>query len=157
MTQNTPMSIRASVDMKLRLERAAAADHRSTSSLITTILMNWLDGRHYGSIPAKNEPESASEAVYVAPPGRRRSLSTRGIDKNGDPFMAKLLTQHLAGKNEITIAQVLDGPLKSFDQPFVDKAVATVLHELGWAEFIKRDGAAKPFRVWISPAHPAFE
>lgn len=52
MVRNIPTSMRLDPDVKAALERAAAADDRSVSSLVERILKEWL--RDKGHLPRAN-------------------------------------------------------------------------------------------------------
>ena len=47
MKRTTPISIRVAPDIKEALDRAAAADRRSVSSMVEKILADWLEDRGY--------------------------------------------------------------------------------------------------------------
>lgn len=48
-----PLSFRADPEMKAALERAAKADDRSVSSLVTRILRGWLEERGFLATAAR--------------------------------------------------------------------------------------------------------
>ena len=56
MARTNPLGVRVQPDIKAALERAAAADDRSVSSLVERILRAWLIERGHLAQPAADQP-----------------------------------------------------------------------------------------------------
>lgn len=146
MAQDHVITFRATDHLKRQLAAAAAADFRSTSSLITRILTEWLQDRPNSlEPPANDEP---ARITYAIPRGRQRAQAKQ----EGQHPWQSVVEPWLDGRERVTVDEVIEGALKIDPEEAhagQRKGVESVLLELGWTHLIERQQGEPERRVWL--------
>lgn len=161
MTDTIPFTFRLDVDLKRKLDLAAAADFRSTASLLNSII-----ARHFAATPApvvvaapasNPEPSDEPEVTYVKPPGRPRSRSTSA--QNMKPIMPAFnqWLDRLEDREEISPEDVATGFVNDpdADEPTKFAAARNLLAAAGYEQWTARYQDGTETEIWrIIPKNP---
>ena len=147
MAQTTPFSVRIDVDVKEALDRAAAADRRSTASMVNKMLADWLAHHGFLGAPASLGTERASplQPRYQRLPGRPRKApdATPSLVWLDDK-LSKILEERerltlddaCLAVLDLSLDEVVSGSPQAQRpaQPHFAKFLANALLRAGWVE-----------------------
>lgn len=140
MAKEASITVRISADLKARLDDAAHAAHRSTSSLVTSILYDWAGAE------ASDERPKMSRPV-----GRPRSETTRAQALRSAGTLLPWLVPILGDSDRITVADILAKGQRPGSPPpaaGIEMGIATALHGLGWTERDEEQNDGSVQKVW---------
>lgn len=153
MNDTTPLSIRIRTDLKDRIEAAAVADGRTTSSLVSIILQRWLDANDY-----RPDFDRAQVAAAAGPSKLRRVQGRPRVAKptDGMHHLAPAIVPWIEERERVTLDDVLEFPLKCAPgeaSGALQSSVKNLLVELGFEEFMELQDTGEEISVWIRASH----